>query len=55
MDFQQTNTVFDFSETHGMNTNFQHSSASGHLVDDNTRLRQRLEYVERVTAIKNKF
>jgi hypothetical protein len=53
MDFQQTNTIFDFSEIHGMNTNFQQSPASGHLVDDITRLRQRLEYFERHIQTRN--
>ena len=32
---------------HLMEANFQQSPASRHLVDDITRLRQRLEYIER--------
>jgi hypothetical protein len=36
-----------FGEIHPMEANFQQSPASRHLVDDITRLRQRLEYIER--------
>ena len=53
MVFPQSNTIFDFSQTHGMNTNFQQFPASGHLVDDITCLRQRLEYFERHIQTRN--
>jgi hypothetical protein len=42
-----------FGEIHPMETNFQQSPASRHLVDDITRLRQRLEYIERHIQTRN--
>jgi hypothetical protein len=42
-----------FGEIHPMEANFQQSPASGHLVDDITRLRQRLEYIERHIQTRN--
>ena len=48
MDFQLRNTILDLVKfIHLMEANFQQSPASGHLVDDITHLRQRLEYIER--------
>ena len=48
MDFQLRNTILDLVKfIHPMEANFQQSPASGHLVDDITHLRQRLEYIER--------
>ena len=42
-----------FSEINLMEANFQQSPVSGHLVDDITRLRQRLEYIERHIQTRN--
>ena len=42
-----------FCEIHAMEGKFLHSPASGHLVDDITRLRQRLEYFERHIQTRN--
>jgi len=42
-----------FGEINLMEANFQQSPASGHLVDDITRLRQRLEYFERHIQTRN--
>ena len=54
MDFQLTSTISDLVKfIHPMEANFQQSPASGHLVDDITRLRQRLEYIERHIQIRN--
>jgi tetrahydromethanopterin S-methyltransferase subunit G len=36
-----------------MEANFQQFPASGHLVDDITHLRQRLEYIERHVQTRN--
>ena len=43
--------IFEFGEIYYMKRNLQ-SPTSGHIVDDITRLRQRLEYFER--HIQNK-
>jgi hypothetical protein len=42
-----------FGEVNPMEANFQQSPASGHLVDDIIRLRQRLEYIERHIQTRN--
>ena len=42
-----------FGEIHPMEANFQQSPASGQVVDDITRLRQRLEYIERHIQTRN--
>jgi hypothetical protein len=42
-----------FGEINLMQANFQQSPVSGHLVDDITRLRQRLEYIERHIQTRN--
>jgi hypothetical protein len=42
-----------FGEINLMEANFQQSPVSGHLVDDITRLRQRLEYFERHIQTRN--
>ena len=42
-----------FGEIHTMEGKFLESPASGHLVDDITRLRQRLEYIERHIQTRN--
>ena len=42
-----------FGEINLMEANFQQSPTSGHLVDDITRLRQRLEYFERHIQTRN--
>ena len=42
-----------FGEINLMEANFQQSPVSGHLVDDITRLRQRLEYIERHIQTRN--
>jgi hypothetical protein len=53
MDFQRTSTIFGFGEIHPMEAKFQQSPASGYLIDDITRLRQRLEYIERHIQTRN--
>ena len=53
MDFQLTSTNIGFGENHPMEANYQQSPASGHVVDDITRLRQRLEYIERHIQTRN--
>jgi hypothetical protein len=52
MDFQLTSTSLDLVKIIPWK-NYQQSPASGHVVDDITRLRQRLEYIERHIQTRN--
>ena len=55
MDFQLTSTISDLVKfIHPMEANFQQSPASGHLVDDIIRLRQRLGYLELLIQTRSK-
>jgi hypothetical protein len=51
MIFWYVSAIFEYGEIYYMKRNLQ-SPTSGHIVDDITRLRQRLEYFER--HIQNK-